>query len=344
MANETSTSDAKPLTRDAILGYLRAEHADELFARADEVRRTACGDSVYIRGIIEFSNCCARRCLYCGLRSENQQAERYRMKPEEILSAAQAVVDSGIFTLVLQSGDDASYTREVLCGLVHELKRRFPPVAITLSVGERPLDDYAAFKDAGADRYLIKHETINRSLYARLHPGQSWDERMLILWRLREHGFQVGTGCMVGLPGQTMDDLADEIEFFASFQPDMAGIGPFLPQADTPLAAEPAGNGLLVLKMVALTRLVTRNAHLPVTTALASLDPVEGQVMGLRAGANVIMINGTPDVYRTRYRIYDHKKRVGLDEAFDAIRQAGRTASGARGDSLKPAVNRRSVS
>ena len=313
-------------------------------AVADEVRRAACGDVVLIRGIIEFSNCCARKCLYCGLRSENRRAERYRMKPEEILAAGDAVVDAGICTLVLQSGDDLSYTRETLCGILRELKRRHPPVAITLSVGERPLDDYAAFRDAGADRYLIKHETVNRSLYARLHPGQSWDERMLILWRLRELGYQVGTGFMVGLPGQTLDDLADEVEFLASFQPDMAGIGPFLPQEDTPLAGEPPGSASMVLKMVALARVATRNTHLPVTTALASLDPVEGQVMGLRAGANVIMINGTPDAYRVRYRIYDHKKRVGLEEAHDAIQRAGRTASGARGDSLKPAIKRRSAS
>lgn len=344
MASEISTSDAQPLTRKSVLRYLHADSAEELIARADEVRRAACGDTVYIRGIIEFSNCCARRCLYCGLRSENQRAERYRMTPEEILAAAEAVLDAGISTLVLQSGDDLSYTREVLCGILRELKRRHPQVAITLSVGERPLDDYAALKDAGADRYLIKHETVNRSLYARLHPGQSWDERMLILWRLRELGYQVGAGFMVGLPGQTLDDLADEVEFLASFQPDMAGIGPFLPQADTPLADEPPGSALMVLKMVALARVATRNTHLPVTTALASLDPVEGQVLGLRAGANVIMINGTPDIYRTRYRIYDHKKRVGLNEAYDAIQRAGRTASGARGDSLKPAIKPRSAS
>jgi len=333
-----------PLTRERILAFLRSEDTAELLAQADAVRREACGEAVHIRGIIEFSNCCARRCLYCGLRSENRRAERYRMTVEDILTAAEVLVDAGIWTVVLQSGDDMAYSRETLCGLVRELKRRRPGVAITLSVGERPLDDYAAFRDAGADRYLIKHETVNRALYAQLHPGQSWDERMLILWRLRELGYQVGAGCMVGVPGQTIEDLADEIEFLSSFQPDMAGIGPFLPHADTPLAAEPAGSIVLVIKMLALARLATRNTHLPVTTAMASLDPMEGQVMGLRAGANVIMINGTPDPYRLKYRIYDHKKRVSLDEAYDVIRRAGRVASGARGDSMKLAVNRRSAS
>ena len=335
MANATSTSSG--LSREEIRERLAASSPDELFRRADDVRRASIGDTVFIRGIVEFSNCCARNCLYCGLRRDNQALQRYRMQPKEILQAVRGLFEKGIETVVLQSGDDLSYTRETICGLLREIKSAHPAMAVTLSVGERPLDDYQAFRDAGADRYLLKHETASPELYARLHPGQSFQHRMEILRLLRETGYQVGVGGMVGLPGQTLDDLVSDILFIQEFQPDMAGIGPFLPQADTPLADQPAGDEDLTLRMLALARIVTKNAHLPATTALASLDPVRGLIAGLKAGCNIIMISGTPAEYCAHYRIYDKRARVSLDVARDAISAAGRNISLKRGDSLKTA-------
>jgi biotin synthase len=228
-----------------------------------------------------------------------------------------------------------SYTRETICELLRDIKGAHPVMAVTLSIGERPMDDYRAFRDAGADRYLLKHETASPELYARMHPGQSFEQRMAILRHLRDLGFQVGVGGMVGLPGQTLDDLASDILFLQEFQPDMAGIGPFLPQADTPLHDQSPGAEDLTLRMLALARIVTRNAHLPATTALASLDPVRGLLAGLRAGCNIIMTSNTPSAYCAHYKIYDKRARVSLDVARDAISAAGRTISLERGDSLK---------
>jgi biotin synthase len=343
VANATSASNT--MDRGEILAHLRAPSADELFRRADAVRREAVGGGVIVRGIVEFSNHCARNCLYCGLRRDNESLPRYRMSPEEIRQGVQGLFELGIGSVILQSGDDLSYTREAICRLLRDIKNEQPGMAITLSIGERPLDDYRAFREAGADRYLLKHETANPELYAKLHPGQSLDRRLEILHLMRTLGYQVGVGCIVGLPGQTPEDLAADILFLREFQPDMAGIGPFLPQADTPLAGHPVGSEDLTLRMLALARIVTRNTHLPATTALASLDPVQGLLSGLRAGCNVIMISGTPDAHRSNYRIYDRRRRVTLDVAREAILAAGREMSLARGDSLKaPAAATRSAS
>lgn len=333
MANVTSISSG--LSREEIREWLTTPSPDELFRRADEVRRASVGETVFIRGIVEFSNCCARNCLYCGLRRDNRALQRYRMKSEEILQAIRALREKGIETVVLQSGDDLSYTRETICALLRDTKRAHPALAVTLSVGERPMDDYRAFLDAGADRYLMKHETASPELYARMHPGQSFRHRMDILHELQKLGYQVGVGGMVGLPGQTLDDLTLDILFLQEFQPDMAGLGPFLPQADTPLHDQPAGREALTLRMLALARIVTKNAHLPATTALASLDPVGGMIAGLKAGCNVIMTSVTPAEYRAHYKIYDKRARVSLDVARDAIAAAGRVMSLKRGDSLK---------
>mgnify|MGYP003586202458 CR=1 FL=1 len=333
MASATSISDA--LARGEIVGFLRAADPGALFERADAARRACVGEAVVIRGLVEFSNHCARNCLYCGLRRDNAALPRYRMPSPEIREAVEGLIAQGIASVVLQSGDDLSYSRDAVCRLLREIKGAHPGVALTLSMGERPLDDYRAFRDAGADRYLLKHETASPALYARLHPGQSFERRMEVLRLLRDLGYQVGAGCIVGLPGQNLDDLAADVLFLQELQPDMAGIGPFLPQADTPLANEPAGSEDLTLRMLALARIVTRNAHLPATTALASLDPVGGLVAGLRAGCNIIMISGTPDEYRGQYRIYDRRRRVALDAAREAVTDAGRTWSMGRGDSLK---------
>jgi biotin synthase len=257
------------------------------------------------------------------------------MEPSEILESVRDLARFGIETAVLQSGDDPFFDRNRLCRVIRSIRREFPRMAVTLSVGERSRADYAAFREAGADRFLLKHETVNPGLYASRHPGQSHVVRLAILRLLRELGYQVGCGCLVGLPGQTEEDLVDEILFLRDFQPDMAGNGPFVPNAHTPLAAEPPGSVSVTLRLIALSRIVTRNAHLPATTALATLDPVNGYRRGLEAGANVIMIDATPGRYSGSYRIYDGKYRSAPEAVRALIESAGRRASGERGDSLK---------
>lgn len=323
------------MTRKEILGYLGTDNPGGLFEEADRVRRKHCGDVVHIRGIVEFSSHCVRNCLYCGLRRDNRDLRRYRMEPEEVMNAVASVAAAGIRTVVLQSGDDLSCPQESLVNIIRETRRRHPEMAITLSVGERPFSDYRAFREAGADRYLLKHETACRSLYQRLHPGQSFDRRRRILAYLRELGYQVGCGNIVGLPGQTAGDLVEDILFLQEFQPDMAGIGPFLPQSDTPLSGFPAGDIGTALRMIALARIVTPNAFLPSTTALATRDPENGLTKGIQSGANVIMLDFTPEAYRKDYRIYDDRVPVTLRKAEGVIRRAGRTMSLDRGDSLK---------
>ncbi|HOW97407.1 MAG TPA: [FeFe] hydrogenase H-cluster radical SAM maturase HydE [Kiritimatiellia bacterium] len=323
------------LSKNDILDELRAPDSHALRGRADAARREHCGEGVFLRGIVEFSNCCARSCRYCGLRRENRRLKRYRMSPAEIRQAASTLLRWGLRTVILQSGDDAHYTTAMLCDIIRDIKTDAPGAAITLSIGERPLEDYEAFREAGADRYLLKHETVNATLYDRIHPGQSHAVRMSIIERLRELGYQVGVGFLVGLPGQTAEDLAGEILFLQDFQPDMAGIGPFLPQADTPFADQQAGERETVLRLLALARIASPGTHLPATTALATLDPSEGFAAGLRFGCNVIMVNGTPDSYRASYRLYDKRVCADLESARRAIRLAGRTASLERGDSLR---------
>lgn len=324
------------MNKEEILYFLSANGVeDKLFHKADEVRRKHCGDEVHIRGIIEFSNYCCRNCLYCGLRQENRRVSRYRMTADEIINLAGEMAWCGVKTLVLQSGDDFGVTQEMLSIVIRGIKRVNPEIAITLSVGERSFDDYKAWKDAGADRYLLKHETANPGLYHKLHPGQSLRKRLEILEYLKELGYQVGAGNIVGLPGQTLDDLVEDILLMKRLEVDMAGVGPFIPQRDTPLKNYPHGELNLSLKVLALTRIATRDAHLPATTALATLNPEEGQVLGLKAGANVIMPDFTPEDHRKDYVIYDDKARVSLEKAQRLILEAGRRISSTRGDSLK---------
>ena len=315
-----------------IIERLREDNPAGLFKAADDTRKTFCSDDVHIRGIIEFSNYCCRSCLYCGLRRENKIL-RYRMLPDEIVELAKKIIQRGVKTIVLQSGDDFGYSQKVLCGIIERIKNS--GIAITLSMGERPLDDYKAFKDAGADRYLLKHETANHKLYERLHPGGTLKRRLGILKYLKKLGYQIGAGNIVGLPGQTLEDLADDILLLEDLDVDMAGIGPFIPQKDTPLNDFPSGNLELTLKVLGISRILTKNAHLPATTALATLDPNEGQLLGFSAGANVIMPDFTPEYYRKDYVIYDNKATVDLERAKELIFKAGRLISKSKGDSLK---------
>lgn len=311
------------------------EVEDELFHKADEVRREHCGDEVHIRGIIEFSNYCCRSCLYCGLRRENKAISRYRMLPDEITNLAAQIMRKGVRTIVLQSGDDFWYSQETLSEIIGSIKKENPQVAITLCVGERPFDDYKAWRETGADRYLLKHETANPKLYEKLHPGQTLKRRLEILEYLDELGYQVGAGNIVGLPGQTLGDLAEDILLMRRLDVDMVGIGPFISQKDTPLKNWPCGDLNLSLKVLALTRIVTENTHLPTTTALATLNREEGQILGLKAGGNVLMPDFTPEDHRKDYVIYDNKARVSLGKAQRLILEAGRKISLGRGDSLK---------
>ena len=313
------------MNKKEIVEYLKDDEKKEaLFKKADRIREKYCGDKVLLRGIIEFSNHCVRNCFYCGLRRDNKKIMRYRMSESLILDTVRKIYKAGIKTVILQSGDDPGFRTDALCRLVKTIKARFPKMAITLSVGERPLRDYKKFKDAGADRYLLKHETANKSLYAKLHPGQNLKQRIGILKYLKKLGYDLGAGNIVGLPGQTEEDLAGDVLLMKKLKLDMAGIGPFIPQKDTPFGANFSGSADLTLKVLALTRITLPKVNLPATTALATVDRHNGQLKALNSGANVIMCNFTPQNFRKDYWIYDNKERASLKKAIQTIKQAKR--------------------
>lgn len=315
----SDTLRTSPLSEKNICLWLEGQDDDALFSYADDVRRRVWGDDVYIRGIVELSNHCTNHCLYCGLRCENTSLKRFRLEPHDVYSAVERIYNDGIHTVVLQSGDDPYLTCEMITSLVQELQRRWPEMYITLSLGERPDSHYRAWRNAGAARYLIKHETADTQLYAQLHPGQSAHERLRILDVLRAVGYEVGTGCMVGLPGQTITSCAQDILFFQEWQPEMAGIGPFIPHAATPLATLPAGTVTMTRRMLALARIVAPHMRMPATTALGSVAPDDGLALGLRCGCNVIMCDYTPDAARTLYNLYDNKKQITYARTCDTL-------------------------
>ena len=289
---------------------------------------------MHIRGIIEFSNYCCRQCLYCGLRADNKKINRYRLTELEIIKSVENLVNMGINTIVLQSGDDFNFKPEQIAGIIRSIKSTYP-VALTLSIGERPLKEYELFRKAGADRYLLKQETADPKRYLKYHPGQSLGNRLKILSHLRTLGYEIGTGFIVGLPGQTEQELVLNLELIQQLQPDMFGIGPFIPQSDTPLGKSPPGSVEVTLKVLAVSRIITRNSHIPATTALSSLDPQQGLLRGLNAGCNVIMVDYTPDIYRNNYQIYDHKDHITLEKTVKVISQANRIRGSGWGSSLK---------
>jgi biotin synthase len=302
------------LTREEILFLLSRDDTEEITAItrcADEVRRIHCGPDVHIRALVEFSNHCRRNCNYCGLRRGNGDLVRYRMSIEEIVELAITLYHKGLRTIVLQSGEDPFYHVDMLSDMVRRIKRT-TDMAVTMCVGERPKEEYLKLKDSGADRYLLRHEAANRELYAQLHPDSRYDERMKCLEDLRELGFQVGAGSMVGVPGQTIKHLADDIEFIQQFQPDMVGIGPFIAHPNTPYIGCPNGGLDMSLKMVALARFVTRDALIPATTAIGSIQE-DGRELALEAGADVVMPNYTPLAYRVHYEIYPNKRCIAED-------------------------------
>ena len=289
-------------TKKEIVDILKDDRQNEwLFSLADKVRRENVGDEVHLRGLIEFSNICHCFCKYCGLRCENKELDRYRILPDDIVKYAQKAVEMGYKTIVLQSGEDAFYTREILCDIIKRIKEF--DVAQTVSIGERSFDDYKAFRDCGADRYLIRIETTDKDLYKKMHPNMSFDNRVRCLKDLRKLGFEVGTGCLVGLPEQTVESLADDVLFFKEINADMVGIGPFIAHPHTPLKDMPNGNFTLALKVMALTRILLKNINIPATTAMETLNP-NGRIIALQSGANVVMPNVTTTEYRAKYEIY----------------------------------------
>ena len=280
----------------------------ELYEEADNIRKKYAGDAILLRGLVEFSNYCGRGCYYCGLNASNKSLERYRLTKEEILSSVAQIAACNIKTVVLQSGEDPALKPEWLAALVRDIKSKYD-IAVTLSVGERPVEDYKLWKAAGADRYLLKIETSDKGLYDSLHCGMDFENRLRCLRDLKSLGYETGSGIMVGLPGQTLRSIASDILFFKKWDFDMIGIGPFIPHGKTPLADNAAGDVNLVLKTLALTRIATKKANLPATTALGSLGK-DFRVEGLKAGANVLMPNFTPAPYKKLYEIYPNKRCI----------------------------------
>lgn len=279
---------------------------ERLWQAADRVRQREVGDEIWLRGLVEFSNHCHCNCLYCGLRCDNRQLARYRLTPEEILTAIDSISSAGIGTVVLQSGEDSWWTAERVASLVKAIKTNYN-IAVTLSIGDRPYQELALFREAGADRYLLRHETANEALYRSLHPGSILAERIEVLNNLKKLGYEAGTGCMVGLPGQTLADLAQDLVLARELDVEMFGVGPFIPHPETPLAKEAGGTLLMTYKMMALARLVMPHVNMPVTTALATLDE-NGRETGWVRGANVVMPNATPAPYREQYELYKNKR------------------------------------
>lgn len=316
------------------------ELAEFLFERAREVRHAHYGRDVYIRGLIEFTNYCRNDCYYCGIRKSNSCLSRYRLTEEEILSCCRNGYELGFRTFVLQGGEDGWFTRERTTALIRRIHEEFPDCAITLSVGEREREEYQEYFDAGANRFLLRHETADEEHYRYLHPAElSLKHRKECLWNLRYIGYQVGSGIMVGSPGQTAEHLAEDLLFLQELQPHMVGIGPFIPHKDTPFKEEKAGTLELTLFLMGLVRLMLPKVLMPATTALSTIHP-DGRKMGILAGANVVMPNLSPQENRKLYSLYDNKRCMG-DEAAEGLamlraemEEIGYEIVSARGDAL----------
>ena len=289
----------------------------QLFDYAREIREQYYGKDVYMRGLIEFSNICKRQCMYCGLRSDNREVVRYRLSDEEILACCEKGYQLGFRTFVLQSGEDPWYTSDKMVDIITGIKKKYPDTALTLSIGERTYDEYLAMYDAGADRFLLRHETASERLYRELHPDMKLSNRQQCLYDLKAIGYQVGAGFMVGLPGQQIEDLAEDLHFLQELEPDMIGIGPFIPHSQTPLGESIGGSVDTTLVMIAITRLFVPRSLMPATTALGSLHP-QGRERALRAGANIVMPNLTPVIQKANYSLYENK--ICLDDDAEHCR------------------------
>lgn len=325
--------------------FLLGNYCNEVYEYAREKAvRTAneiYGKKVYIRGLIEISNFCKNDCYYCGIRKSNKNAQRYRLTKEEILSCCETGYKLGFRTFVMQGGEDAYFSDEVMTDIISKIKSLYPNCAVTLSLGERTKESYKKLFDAGADRYLLRHETANKEHYSMLHPQRmSYDERMRCLQNLKEIGFQVGCGFMVGSPYQTLSHLAKDLKFIEEFHPDMCGVGPYIRHADTPFKDEKSGSVEMTLFLLSLIRLIKPNILLPATTALGSLMK-GGREKGILSGANVVMPNLSPTEVRGKYLLYDNKLLTGaesaqkLNELRKKIIEIGYEISTDRGDIIK---------
>jgi len=295
------------------------QFSEYLSAKAREVREKVYGKDVYLRGLIEFTNYCKNNCYYCGIRCGNKNAERYRLSEEEILSCSDRGYELGFRTIVLQGGEDPYFTDERIVSIVRKIKEQHPDTAVTLSIGEREKESYQKFYDAGADRYLLRHETADKAHYETLHPANmSFEHRMQCLRDLHEIGYQVGCGMMVGSPGQKIEHLVKDLRFLQEFKPEMVGIGPFIPHRDTQYADEQPGTVGMTLRLLSVIRLLLPEVLLPATTALGTID-VLGREKGITGGANVVMPNLSPVGVRGKYLLYDNKICTG-DEAAECIR------------------------
>jgi biotin synthase len=301
------------ISKDQIVLWLKDEtHQEELLQKADAVRKKFVGDDVHLRGLIEFSNICRNKCLYCGIRALNSKVKRYHMTEDELIETARRAAKLGFKTIVMQSGEDMYYDKDRLCRIIEAIKKF--DVAITLSIGERDYDEYKAFREAGADRYLMRIETTDKDLYHKLDPDMSWQHRHECLMMIKELGYELGSGIMVGLPGQSIESIADDLIYLKEIGVDMAGIGPFIPHQQTPLKDAAGGTLDLARRTMAVMRLLLPDINIPATTAMESLHPM-GRIWTLQSGANVVMPNLSPKMHRKDYAIYDNKICTGEEAA-----------------------------
>jgi len=337
----------RTLSREDFSTLLTTEDDDTeeyLLSCARELAVKNFGKDIYLRGLIEFSNYCKQNCLYCGLRQDNRDLERYRLSKEEILDCCKEGYRLGFRTFVLQSGEDEYYTTEKMVEIIHAIRIEYPDCAITVSVGEKDEATYRAYYAAGADRFLLRHETISPEHYRQLHPsGMEIKTRRECLYQLKDIGFQTGSGIMVGSPFQTVDNIIDDLYFLAELQPEMIGIGPYLPSKDTPFKDQQAGSVELTIRLIAIFRLMHPDALIPATTALATIHPT-GREKGILAGANVVMPNLSPLRVREKYQLYDNKACT-KDEAAHCrgclqgrLERIGYTISEQRGDHISKKV------
>ena len=302
-----------------LLLHINDEEREYLYEKAYSVRYEHYKNSVYVRGLIEFSNYCKNDCTYCGISIHNKELTRYHMTPEEVIKTAEIGYSLGFRTFVMQGGEDTSFTDDKFAAIISSIKTQFPEAAVTLSIGERSKESYQKLYDAGADRFLIRHETINKKLYEKLHPKMSYENRIKSLFDLKDIGFRVGTGFMVGVPGQEIEDIANDLLFIKELNPHMIGIGPFIPHKNTPLRDESAGSAELTYTLIAILRLMLPTSLIPSTTSLATLK-AENRYKGFRVGANVVMPNLTPYDYKKSYQLYDGKK-ITDTESYEALEQ-----------------------
>lgn len=331
------------LSRDELITLLNNNEINEyIYQAADEVRRKYVGDEIHLRALIEFSNICKNNCLYCGLRRDNKNIERYRIDEDTVFELAHhAVQNLGLKTVVLQSGEDMYFDCDRICGIIRKIKTL--DVALTLSIGEKTLEEYKAYKNAGADRFLLRIETTDKQLYLQNDPEMSWENRVECIKNLGIAGLEIGTGVLVGLPKQKIETYADDILFFKKIGADMVGIGPFIPHPDTPLRNAHGGTFEMALKVMSLTRLLLPDINIPATTAMETLKP-NGQTKALQAGANVIMPNVTLAQYRKHYEIYpgksatNHTPDSNLEQIKDKLSAIGRSVATSYGFHVKKII------